>query len=78
MGQKVNPIGFRLPLNRDWRSRWFARGKKEYRKNLLEDIKIRSFLMEKLKLAGIVRAQIDRSINKAKITLHVKIGRAHV
>ena len=71
MGQKVNPIGFRLPLNRDWQSRWFARDQKEYRKNLLEDIKIREFLMEKLKLAGIVRAQIDRSINKVKITLHV-------
>lgn len=71
MGQKVNPISFRLPLNKDWRSRWFARDKKTYKDNLLEDIKIRKFLMERLKLAGIVRVQIDRLINKLKITLYV-------
>lgn len=71
MGQKVNPISFRLPDNRDWKSRWFAVNQKVYRKNLLEDIKIRKFLMERLKLAGIVRAQIDRSINKLMITLYV-------
>ncbi|MGB9706849.1 MAG: 30S ribosomal protein S3 [Microgenomates group bacterium] len=71
MGQKVNPLGFRLALDKDWRSCWFAADKKTYRKNLLEDIKIRKFLMEKLKLAGITRVQIDRSINKIKITLYV-------
>lgn len=71
MGRKVNPLGFRLVLDKDWRSKWFASDKKTYKKNLLEDIKIRKFLMEKLKLAGIVRAQIDRSINKLKITLYV-------
>jgi len=71
MGQKVNPISFRLPDNRDWKSRWFAVNKKVYQKNLLEDVKIRKFLMERLKLAGIVRAQIDRSINKLMITLYV-------
>lgn len=71
MGQKVNPIGFRLTLSKDWRSRWFAADKKLYKKNLLEDLKIREFLMERLKLAGIVRVQIDRSINKLKITLYV-------
>jgi small subunit ribosomal protein S3 len=71
MGQKVNPISFRLPDNRDWKSRWFAVNQKIYRKNLLEDVKIRKFLMERLKLAGIVRAQIDRSINKLVITLYV-------
>lgn len=71
MGQKVNPVGFRLALNKDWRSRWFARDRKEYKKNLLEDVKIREFLIEKLKLAGIVRVQIDRFINKTKVTLYV-------
>lgn len=71
MGQKVNPVGFRLPIDKDWRSRWFTADKKTYRQNLLEDIKIRRFLMEKLRLAGIVRVQIDRSINKLKITLYV-------
>lgn len=71
MGHKVNPIGFRLPLDRDWKSRWFASDKQTYRRNLLEDVKIRRFLMNKLRLAGIVRVQIDRSINKVKISLYV-------
>ncbi|PJE69157.1 30S ribosomal protein S3 [Candidatus Shapirobacteria bacterium CG10_big_fil_rev_8_21_14_0_10_38_14] len=71
MGQKINPIGFRLPQTKDWQSRWFTSNKRQYQKNLLEDVKIRKFLMEKLKLAGIVRVQIDRSINKMKISLYV-------
>lgn len=71
MGQKVNPLGFRLGHWRPWKSRWFAREPKQYKKNLLEDVKIRKFLMEKLKLAGIVSVQIERFINKMKITLHV-------
>ena len=48
MGQKVNPIGLRLGINRTWDSRWYA-GKKEYGKLLQEDIKIRDYLSEKLK-----------------------------
>lgn len=71
MGQKVNPIGFRLPQNLDWQSRWFSDNKRRYQQNLLEDVKIRKFLMEKLKLAGIIKVQIDRLINKMKITLFV-------
>lgn len=71
MGQKVNPIGFRLPQSLDWQSRWFSDNKRRYQQNLLEDVKIRKFLMEKLKLAGIIRVQIDRLINKMKITLFV-------
>lgn len=71
MGQKVNPFGFRLSHVKNWQSRWFASDPKKYRENLLEDIKIRKFLMEKLKLAGIVTVQIERSINKMKIDLHV-------
>lgn len=71
MGQKVNPIGFRLPLNLDWQSRWFANNPEIYRKNLLEDIKLRRYLLEKLRLAGISHVQIDRLINKMKITLFV-------
>ncbi len=49
MGKKVNPLSFRLAKNPDWRSMWFAPDKKTYKKNLLEDVKIRKFLMEKLK-----------------------------
>lgn len=71
MGQKVNPVSFRLPLTRDWKSRWFVRAKKDYQENLLEDLKIRRFLMAKLKMAGIVSAQLERSINKMKVILFV-------
>ena len=71
MGQKANSLSVRLPITKDWHSRWFASVKKDYPKNLLEDFRIRKFLMGKLKLAGIVRVQIDRFINKMKITLYV-------
>ena len=71
MGQKINPFGFRLTNSKQWRSRWFARDSKQYRKNILEDHQIRRYLMDKLALAGIVEAQIERSINKMKITLKV-------
>ena len=71
MGQKVNPLGFRLSTTKEWQSRWFATDKQSYKHNLLEDLKIRRFLMEKLKSAGIVKAQIDRLINKMNIILFV-------
>ncbi|MBM3205462.1 30S ribosomal protein S3 [Candidatus Shapirobacteria bacterium] len=71
MGQKVNPISFRMSQSRDWKSRWFSADKKQYQKNLLEDVKIRKFLFTKLKLAGLTKVQIERSINKMKIILHV-------
>jgi small subunit ribosomal protein S3 len=69
MGQKINPLGFRLTQDKDWRSRWFADNPQEYQKSLLEDIKIRKFLKKKLTLAGVIRVQIERFINKMKITL---------
>ncbi len=71
MGQKVNPVSFRIPQSRDWKSLWFSANKKDYQKNLLEDVKIRKFLLNKLKLAGISQVQIERSINKMKILLYV-------
>jgi small subunit ribosomal protein S3 len=71
MGQKVNPISFRLPYLKEWKSRWFSADKKQYQKNLLEDFKIRKFLLNKLRLAGISQVQIERSINKMKIILFV-------
>lgn len=71
MAQKVNPFGFRLTESKAWKSRWFAKNPKQYRDNILEDHKIRRYLMNKLALAGIVEVQIDRSINKMKITLKV-------
>jgi len=71
MGQKVNPISFRLPQSKEWKSLWFSADKKKYQSNLLEDVKIRRFLLKKLKLAGVSLVQIERSINKMKVVLHV-------
>lgn len=70
MGQKVNPIGFRLGNIFTWQSRWFA-GKHEYGKQVLEDAKLRRFLINKLKLAGITKVEIERSINAIRIILNV-------
>ena len=69
MGQKVNPIGLRLGINRTWDSRWYA-GKKEYGKLLQEDIKIRDHLSEQLKQAGVSRIVIERPHKKCRITIH--------
>ncbi len=59
MGQKINPIGFRIGVFLPWKSRWFAETGK-YKDYLIEDIKIRRALMEKLKLAGIISVEIER------------------
>lgn len=71
MGQKINPISFRLGSFQFPKSRWFARDQAQFRKNLLEDFRLRRFLADRLKVAGLVQAQIERSINKIKITLFV-------
>ncbi len=68
MGQKVNPIGFRLGITRTWDSRWYS--KREYSKLLHEDIKLREFLKLKLFSAGIARIEIERAANKVKINVH--------
>jgi small subunit ribosomal protein S3 len=70
MGQKVNPIGFRTGPFLPWKSRWFS-GDSKYKSLLLEDIKIRETLMEKLKLAGIVSVEIERLYNSMVIILTV-------
>ncbi|MBM3509766.1 MAG: 30S ribosomal protein S3 [Alphaproteobacteria bacterium] len=69
MGQKVNPIGLRLGINRTWDSRWFADGD-AYSKLLHEDLKIRKFLIDRLNQAGISRVMIERPAKKARIALH--------
>lgn len=68
MGQKVNPIGLRLGITRTWESKWFA--KKDYRKNLHEDLRIRQFVKEKLKNAGVAHVEIERASDKAKINIY--------
>lgn len=70
MGQKVNPNGFRLGKLHSWKSKWFAK-KQNYKKFLLEDVKLREFLEERLEMAGVVDIEIERSINTIKITLNV-------
>lgn len=67
MGQKVNPIGLRLGIVKTWDSRWYA--EKNYAKFLQEDIKIRRFIKEKLYHAGVSKVEIERTANRAKITI---------
>jgi small subunit ribosomal protein S3 len=68
MGQKVNPVGLRLGINRTWDSRWFAR--REYGSLLLEDLKLRKFLTDRLAQAGVARIVIERAAKKTRITIH--------
>ena len=68
MGQKTNPIGFRLAVRRNWQSRWFAR-KKEFGLLLAEDQKIREQLMAKLKLASVPRIFIERAGNRVRVKI---------
>ena len=68
MGQKVNPIGLRLGINRTWDSRWFAR--KDYAGLLLDDLGLRRFLNRRLGQAGVSRIVIERAAKKSRITLH--------
>lgn len=70
MGQKVNPIGFRTGRFLPWKSRWFASGRR-YRDFLLEDIKIRQALKEKLKLAGLTTVEVERLPKSLSIILTV-------
>jgi small subunit ribosomal protein S3 len=69
MGQKVNPIGMRLQVNRTWDSRWFA-DSKDYGDLLLEDLKIREFIREECKQAGVSRVIIERPHRKCRVTIH--------
>src|SRR6266446_3131897 len=69
MGQKINPIGLRLGINRTWDSRWFA-GKNEYGKLLHEDVKIREILHKELKQAAVARIVIERPHKKCRVTIH--------
>ncbi|MDH4224393.1 MAG: 30S ribosomal protein S3, partial [Deltaproteobacteria bacterium] len=68
MGQKVNPIGLRLALNRDWNSKWFAE-KGKYGEQLEEDIKIQEYIKKTQAHAGISRVEVERSAQKMKITI---------
>src|SRR5438067_8342118 len=69
MGQKVNPISFRLAVNRDWRSRWYA-SKKEMPEFLHSDLKIRGYVKNKLQLAAVAKVGRDRAWNSILVTIH--------
>ena len=69
MGQKINPVGLRLGINRTWDSRWYA-NTGEYGKLLHEDVKIREFLNEELKQAAISKIVIERPHKKCRVTIH--------
>jgi small subunit ribosomal protein S3 len=68
LGQKVHPIGFRLGINRNWDSRWFAG--KDYSYFVLEDYRIRKFLKKRVFQAGVARIEIERAANKVRIRMH--------
>ena len=68
MGQKINPVGFRLAVNRNWSSRWYANSK-NFAPMLAEDIKVRSFLKSKLAHASVGRVLIERPAKDARITI---------
>ena len=69
MGQKVNPVGLRVGINRTWDSRWFADGG-EYGKLLLEDMAIREHIMKQQRQAGISKVVIERPHKKCRVTVH--------
>ena len=68
MGQKINPIGLRVGVIRDWESRWYA--EKDYAKLLHEDIKIREYLEERLAQAAVSTVEIERAAKRVNITIH--------
>lgn len=79
MGQKTNPIGLRVTVNKDWRSQWFA-SKKDFPKLVAEDFAIRQYLKKKLESASVSRILIERSANRCRVTIRtarpgVVIGR---
>jgi len=68
LGQKVNPIGFRLGVNKTWDSQWFA--ERNYSKLLHEDIKAREYIKKKFYHAGISKIEIERAADKAKVNIY--------
>ncbi len=81
MGQKIHPYGFRVGITRGWQSRWFA-DKSRFGKLIVEDVKIREYVKKRLKMAGVARAEIERTGDEVRLLLHTArpglvIGRKH-
>lgn len=68
MGQKVNPIGLRVGIIRDWESKWYA--EKDYADLLHEDLKIREYIEKRLKDASVSKIEIERAANRVNVTIH--------
>ena len=68
MGQKINPISFRLAVSKDWRSKWYATGS-DYTDKLHEDLKIRAYIKKRLHMSGISKVVIERAWNSVRVTL---------
>jgi len=68
VGQKVNPVGLRIGIIRDWESKWYA--DKDFGDLLMEDVKIREFLKNKLKDAAVSKIEIERAANRVNVTIH--------
>ncbi len=81
MGQKVNPISMRLQVNKDWRSKWFVAGKREFAEALQQDLKVRDLIEKKFTTRAVIqKIDIERSPNLVTVTVHtakagVVIGR---
>ena len=69
MGQKVNPVGYRTGVMLGWKSRWYA-SKKEFSDLLIEDQKIRKYVHQKYKFAGIPKVEIERTRDEVKVVLY--------
>lgn len=77
MGQKVNPISMRVQATKDWRSKWFVAGKKNFAKNLADDLRVRKFIEERFATRGVIdRVDIERS--PSQITVNVWTAKAGV
>jgi len=68
MGQKINPYGFRLGVTTDWKSRWFS--ERDYKDLLIEDWKIRDYLMSTLEDAAVSRVEVERKPGEVKVEVH--------
>ena len=69
MGQKVNPVGFRLGVNRGWDSVWYAK-KKDFGNYLIEDFKIRAYIKKNVVNSGVSKVMIERTSNKCFVTIY--------
>jgi len=70
MGQKVNPIGFRLAATKNWESRWFTKSKKDFAANLIEDYKIRKMLQDRFRSAAVSRIMIERAGPRVRVKIY--------